>query len=269
MKKTACSGAGRAREKKGKPLRKIAAILAALALLGLAGAAAAQESYLFASPDTRASLTDEDARVSLTSFEELNAIAIADRIACSMTRNVDISAVLGVYDTSSENSILLESDLKPKDTEYLGSLLGGYEHQKFVLLFFAQPRAHDRLWTIRTPKSFEAAATAVRQMHLTPVTVRAAAGGIEIWVVDMGDKFGAQPQQLAAQLGGDAKSQDGTANLLGDDDRAKSKAIFDAKIAAFERGESPKLSSRLWTEAWHDAATRTCSVELAPMTGSQ
>jgi hypothetical protein len=245
-----------------KALRKFGLILAALALLGLARGAAAQKSYLFASPDTRASLTDEDARVSVTSFEELNAIAIADRIACSMTPKVEISGVLGVYDTSSENSILMESDLKPKQTEYLGSLLGRYEHQKFVLLFFPQAGAHDRLWAIRTPKSFEAAATAVRQMHLTPVTVRAGAAGTEIWVVDMGDKFGDRLRQLAAQLGGSATSQDGIANLLGDDDRAKSKAIFDAKIGAFEQHETHQLSSRLWTEAWHEASTRTCSTEL-------
>ena len=243
-------------------MRKFALILAALALLGLARGTAAQKSYLFASPDTRASLTDEDARVSLTSFEELNAIAIADRIACSMTRKVEISGVLGVYDTSSENSILMESGLKPKETEYLGSLLGRYEHQKFVLLFFPQAGGRDRLWTIHTSKSFEAAAMAVRQMHLTPVTVRAGAAGTEIWVVDMSDKFGDRPQQLGAQLGGSGTSQDGTANLLGDEDRAKSKAIFDAKISTFEQHETHKLSSRLWTEAWHDAATRTCSVSL-------
>lgn len=243
-------------------MRKLAAILAALALLGLPRGAAAQKSYLFASPDTRASLTDEDARVSLTSFEELNAIAIADRIACSMTSQVDISGVLGVYDTSSENSFLIESDLKPTEAAYLGSLLGRYEHQKFVLLFFPQAAGHDRLWTIHTPKSFDAAAAAARQMRLTPMTVRAGADGIEIWVVDMGDKFGDQPQQLAAQLGGSAQSQDGAANLLGDDDRTKSKAIFDAKISAFEQHQAHKLSSRLWTEAWHDASTRTCSAEV-------
>lgn len=241
----------------------ISQVLVLMLLLGAMGrTTGAQASYLFASPDTRASLKDEDARVSLTSFEELNAIAIADRIACSMTRKVELSSVLGVYDTSSENSILMESDLKPAEAEYAGSLLGRYEHQKFVLLFFPQAAGHDRLWTIHSPKSFEAAATAVRQMHLTPVTLRASTNGIEIWIVDMGDKFGDQPQQLAAQLGGSATSQDGIANLLGDDDRAKSKAIFDAKISAFEHHETHKLSFRLWTEAWHDAATRTCSVEL-------
>lgn len=243
-------------------MRQFALILAAWALLALAGPAATQESYLFASPDTRASLTDEDARVSLTSFEELNAIAIADRIACRMTGKVHISGVLGVYDTSSENSFLIESDLKPSEIEYLGSLLGRYEHQKFVLLFFPQAAGHDRLWTIHTPKSFDDAAAAARQMHLTPVTLRAGAGGIEIWIVDMGGKFGDQPRQLAVQLGGNATSQDGAANLVGDDDRAKSKAIFDARISAFERQQTHKLSSRLWTEPWHDASTRTCSDEL-------
>ncbi|MGC2330512.1 MAG: hypothetical protein WA581_03595 [Candidatus Acidiferrales bacterium] len=241
---------------------KFAAILAALVALSFAGEAAAQESFVFASPDTRASLTDEDARVSLTSFEELNAIAIADRIACSMTAKVGISAVLGMYDTSSENSLLIESDLKRKETEYLGSLLGRYERQKFVLLFFPQAAGRDRLWTIHTPKSFGSAVAAVRQVHLIPVTLRTGAAGIEIWIVDMGDKFAQEPNQLAARLGGTATSQDGTADLLGDDDRVKSAAIFGANISAFEQTEKPKLSSRRWTEAWHDASTRTCSVEV-------
>jgi hypothetical protein len=244
---------------------KFAAILQAVALLGLAGAlgrvAAAQDSYLFASPDTRASLTDEDARASLTSFEELNAIAIADRLACSLTSKVKITGVLGVYDTSSENSFLIESDLKRKEMEYLGSLLGRYEHQKFVLLFFPQAAGHDRLWTIKTSKSFDSAVAVVRQMHLTPVTLRAGANEIEIWVVDMGDKFAQEPNQLATDLGGTATSQDGTADLLGDDDRAKSAAIFNATISAFEQNKKRKLSSRLWSEAWHDASTRTCSAE--------
>jgi hypothetical protein len=237
-----------------------------LALVLVAGVAAhtarAQDSYLFASPDTRASLTDGDARISLTSFEELNAIAIADRIACSMTRKTEISGVLGVYDASSENSLLIESDLKPRQTEYLGSLLGKYEHQKFVLLFFPQAAGQDRLWTIKTSKSFADASAATRRLNLTPVTVRASADGTEIWIVDMADKFAQQPQQLAAELGGTATSDDGNANLLGNEDRAQSAEIFHATIAAFERTEKPKLSSRLWTESWHDASTRTCSMEV-------
>lgn len=245
---------------------KFAAILRALVVLALAGAlgraAAAQDSYVFASPDTRASLTDEDARGSLTSFEELNAIAIADRVACSMTTKVEISGVLGVYDASSENSFLIESDLQRDETEYLGSLLARYGHQKFALLFFPQAAGHDRLWTIKAPKSFDAAIGAVRRMHLTPVTVRASANETEIWIVDMGDQFGDRPNQLAAQLGGSATSQAGAAELPGDDDRAKAAAIFDAKIGAFEQRTKRKLSSQLWTESWHDASARTCSAEV-------
>jgi hypothetical protein len=99
-------------------------------------------------------------------------------------------------------------------------------------------------------------------MHLTPVTLRAGAAGIEIWIVDTGGKFAQEPNRLAAQLGGSAASRDGAADLLGNDHRAKSAAIFDAKISAFERNEKPKLSSRLWSEAWHDAWTRTCSAEV-------
>lgn len=242
---------------------KFAAILV---LLGLAGAidrgAAAQESYVFASPNTRSSLTDQDARGSLTSFEELNAIAIADRIACSMTSKVNISGALGVYDATAENSFLIVSDLKQTETEYLGSLLARYEHQRFVLLFFPQAAGRDRLWTIKTSKSFDNAIATVRRMHLTPVTLLPGKTQTEIWVVDIGDKFAQQPSQLAAELSGTATSQDGSAELLGDDDRAKSAAIFDGKIGAFERKQKRKLSSGLWSEPWRDASARTCSAEV-------
>jgi hypothetical protein len=252
-------------------LAKLAAILQALVLLcivgvgagALAQAAAAQEPYIFVSPNTRETLTDEDARASLTSFEELNAIAIADRIACSMAGKVEISGVLGIYDSTAEDSFLIESNLERDEAEYVGALLSRYEHQKYVLLFFPQPAGHDSLWTIRTPKSFDAAIAASRQMHLTPITLRPEADTNEIWVVDIGDKFGSRPKQLAAQLGGSAALQVGTAEILGDEnDRAKSAAIFDRRIAAFESHAKRKLSSRLYTKAWHDASTRTCSIEL-------
>jgi len=238
------------------------ALVAACALLSFAAPALAQDSYIFASPNTKASLTDEIAQANLASPEELNAIAVADRIACSMTDDAEISPVLGVYDGSSENSLLIESNIKPDQTEYLASLLGKYERQEFVLIFSPQSAGHDRLWTIRTPEGFAAAALAARELHLTPLTVRHAEDEIEIWLVDMGDKFGDRPRQLAARLKGSASSRDGATELLGDDDRTKAAAVFDAKILAFEHRTRLTLSSLLATPAWRDASTRTCSTEV-------
>jgi hypothetical protein len=247
-------------------LAKRAAILQAFALLCAAGAlvlpAAAQQAYVFVSPNTRETLSDDDARASLASFEELNGIAVADRIACSMASEVKITGVLGIYDSTAENSFLIESNLKPDEAEYAGSLVSRYEHQKYVLLFFPHTDGHERLWTIRTEKLFNAAIAAARQMRLTPVTLRPETSGNEIWVVDIGGKLGDRPQQLAALLGGTLRSQNGSAKILGDkNDRAKSAAIFDRTIAAFESHTDRKLSSLLWTTVWHDASTRTCSVE--------
>ncbi|HUA01194.1 MAG TPA: hypothetical protein VMB02_12755 [Candidatus Aquilonibacter sp.] len=245
-------------------MEKFAAILAALVLscaaATLAPTAAAQQSYVFASPNTRQTLTDADARASLTSFEQLNAIAIADRIACSFASGVRITGVLGIYDTSAENSFVVESHLNRAQAEYAGSLLARYEHQKYALLFFPAPGGHDRLWAIQTPKSFDEAAAAARGMRLTPITLRPESAGNEIWVVDIGNKFGDRPKQLAAQLSGGASVQNGSAEVIGEEDRANA-SLFDTKIAAFESGAKTKLSPRLWTAAWHDASTRTCSTE--------
>ena len=247
------------------------AAIAAVCILLLAGAreassqSGAKTYYIFASPNKTSALTDESATKKLDSFEESNAIAVTDRIACSLTRprHAGISAVLGVYDKSSENSFIVEADLERGPAEYLASLLGLYEHQKYVLLFSPQRGGPDRLWIIKTTRSFDAVATAVRQRNLTPLTMRLEKSSIQIWFVDLGDKAAQRPKELVAQLGATASFVDGSTELLGDEnDHAKAEAIYQSEIQAFEQHSPARFSSSLTTEAWQKSSTRTCSTEL-------
>src|SRR5436305_8390057 len=83
-------------------------------------------SYIFVSPNTRSSLTDHDAEVSLTSFEQINAVAVADRVGCSLTQTIEIASAIGVYNDSFENSLIIEGALKQKQAEYVAALMERY-----------------------------------------------------------------------------------------------------------------------------------------------
>jgi hypothetical protein len=82
--------------------------------------AGAQRTFLFASPAIKEPASDEDSKARLTSFEQINATAMADRAACALTRSVEIADTLGIYDRSSENSFILESDLDKKQFRISG-----------------------------------------------------------------------------------------------------------------------------------------------------
>jgi len=104
-------------------LPAVAVVLVAI-LAGAVPGPGAKPIFIFASPNTRESLSDSDAKAQLTSFEQINATAVADRAACALTPYVQISDGLGVYETSSENSIIVEGDLSKARAEYLAALLG-------------------------------------------------------------------------------------------------------------------------------------------------
>lgn len=223
----------------------------------------AKTYYIFAGSKGSAGLKDDAAAKQLESLEQANAIAVADRVACALTRSVAISGVLGIYDKTSPNSILTKVNLEKLQMEYVGSLLGLYEHMKYVLVFSANRGGQDRLWVIKTSKTLDSVAATVREQHLTPLSVRVEKSAIQIWIVDLGDSLGQRPRDLAAQLGGTVLSEDGSAEIVGNqNDRAKAEAAYQSAIQGFEQHSKLRFSSSLTSEAWQKASTRTCSVEL-------
>src|SRR6202008_4019537 len=117
----------------------LATILAFCAFVMAAANASAQSAtktfYIFAGSSRNDGVTNDAAAKKPESFEQGNAIAVADRIACALTHSVAISGVLGIYPKTFANSILTKASLQPAEMEYVGSLLGLYEHMKYVLVF--------------------------------------------------------------------------------------------------------------------------------------
>ena len=206
-------------------------------------------SYVIASPNTRSKLTDQDARMSLGSFEHVNATAVADRLACSLTHSVRIADGVGIFDDSSENSFVVQTDLGQKQTEYLSFLLARYSHQEFVLLFITRPTGADRLWIIRTPQSWNDVANQVRSLHLVPVTVTEKQNTIDIYVVDFGSKSTAKLATLVSLLKATSETTIGSAEIPGDEDRKTATTLFEQEIKSAEQQNGKHLSTYLWTPA--------------------
>jgi hypothetical protein len=225
---------------------------------------AANQAYLFASPNTQDSLTDEDAKGRLNSLEQMHATAVADRAACALTHNVRIADSLGVYDKSLENSFILEADLGKEQSKYLAALLGLYSHQEFILLFFDEPAGLDRLWIVKTPKSQEEVIATLRRLKLTPVTVRTVKDRNEIWFIDFAEKRAEDLKIFTSDVNGLASLTEGAAEMLGNPNRSKAIRLWRKKINEFEQRGERHLSVRLSSKSWRDATeVHTCSKEIA------
>jgi len=244
-------------------LLAIAVVLPA-AFAGAIPGPSANQVFLSASPNTQESLSDEDARARLTSFQQINATAVADRAACALTHDVQLADSLGIYDKSSENSFLLEADLDKTHSEYLAALLGLYSRQEFILLFREKAGGHDRLWIIETPQSLETAIAMLRNAKLTPVTVRTEKDGTEIWFVDFGEKRAADLKSFTSDAHGRASSTAGVAEVLGNQSRATAVKQWRQQIRAFEQQSGRLLFKLLSSKSLRQAtAVHTCSRELS------
>ncbi len=227
-------------------------------------APAANRIFLFASPNKQESLSDDVAKTRLTSFEQLNATAVADRAACTMTRSVEIADSLGVYDVSSENAFILETNLDQKTSEYLAALLGLYSRQEFILLFLDEAGGGDRLWIIKTQQSPDTTIATLRKMNLTPVTVRAQRDHNEVWFVDRGEKHTQDLKKLASDVNGRASVEAGVAEMPGNNDRAIAVKEWQQQIHAYEQGNGRHLSAQMSGKNWRSAtAVHTCSTEIS------
>ncbi len=224
----------------------------------------ANRIFLFASPNRRETLSDQNARAHLSSLEQINATAVADRAACALVDDVHIADSLGIYDKSSENSFILEADLGQKPSEYLAALLGLYSRQEFVLLFFDEAGGPDQLWIIKTPQSLGAVLPTLRKLNLTPVTVRPEKDQTEIWFVDFGEKRAEDLKMFTSGVNGRASLIKGVAEMLGNQSRTVAVRGWRRQINTFEQQSGRHLSGQLSSKGWRDAtAVHTCSSDVS------
>ncbi len=242
-----------------------------IALFLLTAAAAAQQAVGFVSPNVRDHMTYDTAKESLSSFEQTNFLAVADRVLCSLAPRALARPVIGeVHEQGklglegAENSTLLRARVSIDEMRYAAALLGRYAHQEYVLIFapkdlsYSMARPPARLVTLilppNTPRSrVEAELDAAGVLH------RTLDGGTVISFLPA-DSPDAPVRTAAHRLHATFIVQTGVGEFIGDDDRLKAAAIYDRIIAQFEAAHrNRKLSAKLWTAEWHDAVKRTCT----------
>jgi hypothetical protein len=136
-----------------------------LSVVVLLGSAVGQQLAVgLGSPNTRDSMSYADAKISLGSFEEVNFVAVADRIVCALAARGSVEKVIGeVHEQGSlgvsgaENSVVVKTPVALQDMRYMMALLGRYAHQKFVVIFIpekadASPAHPAQMVLLRVPQ---------------------------------------------------------------------------------------------------------------------
>ncbi len=132
--------------------------------------------------------------------------------------------------------------------------MGLYLRQEFVLLFFDELRGGDRRWVIDTAQPWRTVVAKLRELKLTPITVRIKKDQTEVWFIDMGNKRAADMKLFTSDVNGQASATPGVAELLGNPDREMAISEWRQKIHAFEQGSGQHLSVQLSSNIWISAA---------------
>ena len=240
-------------------------LLALLCVVSLAGIAAGQQAVGFVSPNVRDRMTVAEAAESLSSFEEANFSAVADRVLCSLAPHASVNSAIGeVHERKlglegAENSTVLRAPLTYDAMLYAVSLLGRYAHQKWVILFEDVPDGSAQLVTLKVPKAvdrsvLERTLDSVGLLHRTLVDEHTV-------ILFVPPHASMSAMRRAAQLlHGTIAVEKGEGGIFGGDDRLLAATHFDRIIAAYEfHHPEYKLSTKLWSAEWHDAVARTCT----------
>lgn len=221
-------------------------------------------SVVFFSPNTTDTLSDADALEGLKSFAEANAIAVADRAACALGDAAEVDPAIGIFDTTAENSALLEGAWDSETAGYLAVLLARYEHQEWAFWFTADPAGKERLWLIASMASPTEISRQIRASGLAPVTEMLSPRGNVVFIV-ASETAAARVAKLASALHATVTSEPGSSGRLGSDVSSGPEGVraaiplYDAAIARFEQARHVALSNKLWTPEWRDATDRTCT----------
>ena len=243
-----------------------------MSVVVLLGSAAGQQMAVgLGSPNTRDSMSYADAKISLTSFEETDFVAVADRIVCALaSRGSVVKAIGEVHEQGSmgasgaENSVVVKAPVLLQDMRYMMALLGRYAHQKFVIIFIpektdASAANPAKMVLLRIPQKI----SRVRMEQVldrTGVPYRTLLDEHRVLVLPPAGASDAAVRKAAQRLGAKIEIERGTGEIFGDDDRGKALAAYDQIIAEYESAHPDKaLSSRLWSREWHDAESRTCT----------
>ena len=238
----------------------------------LLGSATAQQMAVgLASPNTRDPMSYADAKISLSSFEETNFVAVADRIVCALASRGTVEKAIGeVHEqgrmgvSGAENSVVVKAPVALQDIRYAMALLGRFAHQKFVIVFFpdeagASGTKPAQMVLLRIPPK-TSRVRIEKVLDQTGVPYRTLLDEHRVLVFLPEGTSNTAVRKAAQRLSAKIEAERGTGEIFGDNDRGKALAAYDRIIAEYELAHPDKaLSSKLWSREWHDVESRTCT----------
>lgn len=211
------------------------------------------QSFLFASPNTRDHLSDQDAADSMTSFEQKNFLAVETYLAEKLCAHSQVTSGEGIYAGNAENSSLV-TGCQNGQAQYLGELLGRYAHQKSILIFDPAVKQKDeRLFilefTVAHPSD---AIKELRKYNLSGATVIFQDSLVRVYVWTIDHSQDAAVHTLADAEHATIREIKGKGTLIGSDDRVAAQRVFDQRIVTYERAHHLSFSKMLWSKRFHD-----------------
>jgi hypothetical protein len=228
-------------------MRKIA--LAAWIILGCQGAFA--QSVVFVSPSTKGLATISSAEASLTSFEETNYLAAAHYLADRLCQQPHIDSAVGVWKGQAENSGMIDGCSGDRARE-IGALLARYYHQEKALIFDRDAAGKTSLLSFHASQPLGVVAIMMAQANITGATVIPHTQDNLILIVATDEAQHSRIVSLYSMLHGhDLHEETGTAEMIGNEDRAKARDIFNA-IVSHAPAEVRQLGMDMYSEQFHE-----------------
>lgn len=212
-------------------------------LLGWTTTVAAQENYVFVSPNTRENLKIEDAIKGMNSAEEAQLRAKAINLSCVVRTRIRTYKALGVWSDGAEHSILLRLQSDESTLRYLMSRLGRDAQQKYVIYFYPQRGGPDDFYTLtvrQRGRDLVALSNALEQAGIPFRTLVPAGKTTAVYIIDLDRELRDKIFAAARKLGARITYQTGNADLFGDDLRQQARAKFEAEIKNYE-AKNPNL----------------------------
>lgn len=232
-------------------------VLAAVLSCALLVSACPAQSFLFASPNTRDHLSDEDAADSLNSFEQKNFLAVETYLAEKLCAHSQVTSAVGIYAGDAENSSLVTGCANDQ-AQYLGELLGRYAHQKSILVFDPSGKQKgERLIILEFAVGHPAdAIKELRKYNLSGATVIFQDSLVRVYVWTTDHSQDVAVHALAEAEHGTIREIEGKGALIGTDDRMAAQRVFDERIRAYERAHHVSFSRLLWSKQLRDMGAR-------------
>ena len=218
------------------------------------------QSIVFVSPSSKGLLSMSCAEGSLGSFEQQHYLAAAHYLTSKLCPRSHIESVVGVWNNQAENSGMIDGCSGERARE-IGALLAKYYHQEAALIFDRANKGTASLVSFHSNQPLSVIALMMAQAKVYGATVIPREHDTAIWIVAADATARFRALNLFSRLQGDSlREEAGTAELIGDSDRAKARKAFSA-ILARAPAKVRMLDSQMYSQQFHDLGLYTAPAQ--------